>query len=342
MRHRTLLALSIVFTFAPLLCADQVFLKNGDRLTGKIVKLTDGKMTFNSDLAGQISIDLKNIQTFSADSSIKVVLKDGTAFDRKIAAGESNQFAIESTDILTPQSFKVADIAAINPPPKPEPKWTGSISGGLTSTHGNTKADAVNASINLTKRADKDRIQVGVDYANGRQEDPDTGISKTTEDWWRSKAKYDYFFSRKKYAYVDGRYEKDSIAQLDRRMVIGGGGGYQWIESDTTKFSTELGLASLYEKFDNQANSNSELSAQAGYSFQHQLTPAVKFIHDLTYYPSLENFSDYYLTSSGELRMRFTERMFANFKAIFGYDATPAPGKGNTDVKYLLGVGFEF
>jgi hypothetical protein len=34
--------------------------------------------------------------------------------------------------------------------------------------------------------------------------------------------------------------------------------------------------------------------------------------------------------------------MFANFKVIFDYDATPAEGAGNTDVKYMLGVGWSF
>ena len=34
--------------------------------------------------------------------------------------------------------------------------------------------------------------------------------------------------------------------------------------------------------------------------------------------------------------------MYANVKAIFDYDASPAKGKGSTDVKYIVGVGWEF
>jgi hypothetical protein len=34
--------------------------------------------------------------------------------------------------------------------------------------------------------------------------------------------------------------------------------------------------------------------------------------------------------------------MFANFKVIFNFDESPAPGRGTTDVKYLLGVGMNF
>lgn len=331
-----------IVVLSPNLYGDQITFKNGDRLTGKIANLADGKLVFKSDLAGQVTVDIKDIRTFASDSPVKVHLKDGTAFERKVAASEPDYFAIEVSGTLQAQQFRLADIALINPPPKPEPKWTGNISGGVSATRGNTTADGANGSISLVRRSEKDRIQVSADYANRRQEDPDTGISKTTEDWWRTKAKYDYFFSKKMYGYMDSRYEKDSIALLDRRVLIGGGGGYQWIESDKMKFSTEIGLASLYEKFDNQPNSNNELSAQVGYNFTRSLTETVKFIHDLTYYPSTDKFTDYYLTSTAELRANLTQHMFMNFKVIFGYDATPAPGQGSTDVKYLFGVGWDF
>ncbi len=337
----------LFFGFYLLFCvqlsyADEIIFTNGDRLTGKIDHLLEGKMIFNSDVVGKITIDISKLQTFSTDAPIAVHLKDDTVLLQKIVNAEPGKFGIEGAGTVKAQDFELAAISSINPPPKPEPKWTGNISAGLTSTHGNTKTDNISASVNLSKRTEKDRTQLSADYAKSRQQDPDTGEKNTTENWWRSKAKYDYFFSKKLYGYLDGRYEKDAIAQLDRRMIIGAGGGYQWIESDDMNFSTELGLASLYEKFDNQTDSNSEISAQAGYHFDKKLFKNVKFIHDLTYYPSLEKFSDYYLTSTGEIRANFTETMFTNFKVIFDYDATPAIGKGGTDVKYILGIGYNF
>jgi putative salt-induced outer membrane protein YdiY len=322
--------------------ADEVIFKNGDRLTGKIEHLADGKLVFKSNVAGTVTVDISDVQTLSSDAPITVHLKDETVLKQKVAKAGPNRFAIEGSETLEAQEFGLAAISSINPPAKPKPKWLGDISAGLTSTHGNTKTETVSASANLRKRTEKDRTQVSADYARGRQRDTNTGQMETTEDWWRTKGKYDYFLTKKLYGYVDGRYEKDAIAQLDRRVIAGGGGGYQWIESEDMSFSTEGGFASLYEKFDNQTTSNSEVSVQAGYNFDKQLMKKVKFIHDLTWYPSTEKFSDYYLTSTGEIRAHFTDRMFTNFKAIFDYDSTPAIGAGNTDVKYIWGIGWSF
>ncbi len=331
-----------VFLFVTAAQADQIYLTNGDRLTGGLVRLTDGKLVFKADTAGEVTIPLTDVQTLSTTEPVEVHLKDGTVLNQPVLAGEAGTFAIDTATALRPQSFQLADLTSINPPAKPKPKWTGSLSAGFTATSGNTSTEAINASFSAVRRTEKDRTSANADYARGKQEDPDTGEDRTTEDWWRAKAQYDYFFSEKFFGFVNGSYEKDSIAELDRRVVVGGGAGYQWIESERTNFSTSLGLASLYEKFEDETDSNSELSAQAGYNFDHQVTDSIKFLHDLTYYPSLEQFSDYYLTTTAEIRASFTKSMFANFKTIFNYDASPAQNRSSTDVKYIFGVGMSF
>ena len=339
MRCRILIVLACLAMFAQTGVGDEVLFKNGDRLTGKIVHLLDGKMVFKSNVAGDVTVNLSDIQTLSSDDAIEVNLKDSTGFKQKVLSASPGRFGIVGTDATQAQEFAVADIVSIN---KPIPKWTGNITAGLTSTHGNTKTETISASANMTKRTDNDRTQLSTDYAKGTQEDRVTGVDETIEDWWRAKGKYDYFFSKKRYAYVDGRYEKDAVSQLDRRVIIGGGYGHQWVESADMNFSTEIGLASLYEKFDNQTESNSELSTQLGYNLDKKLTKNTKLAHDLTYYPALDKFSDYFLTTTVGIRTDLSTSFFATFKTIFNYDETPAVGAHKTDVKYFFGLGYSF
>ncbi|MHC4691408.1 MAG: DUF481 domain-containing protein [Planctomycetota bacterium] len=342
MRGQILILLCCMVLFSQVVIADEIVFTNGDRISGKIDHAVDGKLVLTSDMAGKVTVELSKIQTFSTDEPITVHLEDGNILVQKIVSSKAGKFAVEGTETVKAQDFDVAAIASINPPPKPEPKWTGNVSAGFTSTNGNTKTETISASANLSKRTEKDRTTLGMDYARGEQEDPDTGEDKKTEDWWRMKAKYDYFFSKKFFGYLDGRYETDKIAELDRRVIVGGGAGYQWIESEKMNFSTEGGLASVYEKYEDQTGSDTKLSAQLGYNFDMKLAKNVKLMHDLTYYPSLEKFSDYYLTTTGEIRAHITGKMFVNFKAILNYDATPAIDAGSTDTKYLVGIGVSF
>ena len=339
--HRFLVAVvSCVVLLTAVAQADEVYLTNGDRLTGTLVRLTDGKLVFRADAAGEVTVALADVQTFSTAAAVEVHLKDGTVLNQPIMAAGAGAFAIDTATALQPQTFRLTDLASVNPPAKPAPKWTGSISAGFTATSGNTSTEAINANVSVARRSDKDRTTASADYARGKQR-IDREM-RTTEDWWRAKAQYDYFFSKQFFAFINGSYEKDAIAALDRRVVVGGGGGYQWIESPRTNFSTTLGLAHLYEKFDTADDSNSELSAHLGYNFDHRLRQNIRFVHDLTYYPALSKMSDYYLTTTAELRAGLTQSMYANFKTIFNYDTTPATGRGRTDVKYIFGLGMTF
>ncbi len=340
---KTLCFLLCCVGIAPVLRADEVYLKNGDRLTGKIVSVIEGKMLLNSTLSGPVTIEMKNIRTFSSEGPIEIHLKDGTVLHQPVAAAEPNEFSLQGPTPLQAQKVPLGEVAAINPPPVPKAKWTGSVSGAVGVTTGNTKTNTIAGSFNLSRRTEQDRSSLGGDIAQSNQTDPVTGQGRTTENWWRLHGQYDYFFTKKLYGFGNGRYEKDEIALLNRRVVVGGGAGYQWIEDSKTAFSTNLGLASLYEKYDNAAGSNNQVTLQAGYAFSRELFKNVKFLNDLTWYPSLSHFSsDYFLTSTAEVRANFAKNMFVNFKVIFNYDSTPAPGRESTDVKYLLGVGLNF
>lgn len=337
-----LLVIVLFAVFCGTCLAGEVLLNNGDRLTGTVEKLVEGKLHFKSDIVGAVVIDMANVKTFSTDKAEKLVLSDGSVLNQQIAGAADGQVTLAGGTIVKGQDLKISDITAVNPPPKVPNKWKGSATIGWTSVHGNTKSETLQASINASLRREKDRTTAGMDYGKAKVEDPATGIEETTEDWWRARAKYDYFIGEKLYGFFEGRYETDQIANLDRRIIVGAGAGYQWVESEPMNFSTEIGLAHLSERFDGETSSNNEVSAQAGYHFDIKLTDRIDFINDLTYYPSVNDFSDYYLTTTAELRASLTEKMFANFRTIFDYDTSPAQGKGRTDVKYILGVGWNF
>ena len=342
MRSKIVFLFVIMIVLIQSVNADEIQFKNGNRITGKILHLTDGKLLFKSDIAGDVTVELSNIQTLSSDEPVTVTLKDNTSFSQRLLNAQNNRFSIPGDETISAQEFAVSDIISINPPAKPIPRWKGDLSLGITSMHGNTTTNSVTGSANLSKRTEKDRITVNADYAKSTQKNKDTGQKETIEDWWRTKEKYDYFFSKRMYGFAELRYEKDSIANLDRRVVVSLGAGYQWIETEKTNFSTEAGIASLYEKFDNQTESNSDITVQLGYTFETKLRDNVTFRNNLAYYPAIKKISDYYLTTTAELRADLTTNFYANFKTIFNFDNTPAIGSHKTDVKYFFGLGYSF
>ncbi len=321
--------------------AGEVILINGDRLTGTIVAAVEGKLQLRSPLLGTVEIDMTHIESLSSDEMVTIVLADGRTLARRLHANTAGTVQLLDEQGRMEGPVPLENIAALNPPPEEKPAWTGSVSGGLTSIHGNTSSQSLQASGNIMKRRESDRTSLGADYGRAKKRNDITRKDETSEDWWRMQGKYDLFFHEKLYGYIEGRYAVDKVADLDRRITGGTGVGYQWIETERMNFSTEAGLAYVTEKYRNDGSSD-RLTAQVNYHFDMTLFERLTFRNNLSYFPSTENISDYYLTTTFELRARMLARMFANFRTIFDYDAKPAPGKSSTDIKHILGVGWDF
>src|SRR5437773_6017761 len=73
--------LFVFCAFAVVLHADQLVLKNGDRVTGSIVKKDAKSITIKSDAFGAITAPWEQVESITADKPLTVVLKDGKSVE---------------------------------------------------------------------------------------------------------------------------------------------------------------------------------------------------------------------------------------------------------------------
>src|SRR5215472_16636783 len=103
--RRSLLLGFVLLSAAAVSRADQVTLKNGDRLSGKIAS-GDGKtLLLKSDFAGDVTIQWDAITGIESSDPINLTLKDGSKLSGKV----------------TTQDGKFV-VATATPAPAPEPK----------------------------------------------------------------------------------------------------------------------------------------------------------------------------------------------------------------------------
>jgi putative salt-induced outer membrane protein YdiY len=342
MRQAAMIVIVLVLCVAYEVRGDEVIFKNGDRLAGKVQHLVGTKLTFVSETAGTMEIEIETIKTLSTDEPITIVLTDGTVLIKRALQSEEGLFAVEEDAVVRARTFSAQEIGTINPPEKPPVKWKGTVSAGGTITRGNTKTSTYSVIARANRRGERDRISVDGAYHLGTQRNNATGNDVTTTDSWHVAGKYDYFVSRKLYTFGNARYEKDRVASLEHRTIMGAGLGWQLIESNVRNFSIEAGASWLGEEYSNPTLRNEEVSAQAGYHFDSSTRQNVTFLHNLKLYPAFGDPSDYFLTADAEIRAALTEAIFASFMVVLSYDSTPAPGNAEEDIKYIAAVGVNF
>jgi putative salt-induced outer membrane protein YdiY len=330
-----LLALAAVPAYA-----DEVIFLNGDRLTGKIVSATGGKLVLKTDAAGEIVIDLSKVKTFSTDEAIVVKVGKDTPVSSKVSAAPADgQVQAQTVPGGGPQPLPIKDISAINPQP---PTWHGSLALNGLFTSGNSNSQQIGFTGALNKRWESDRLTFLAGYTYGREEDPDTGDKTTTTDYGFASAKYDHFFTEKFYGYLLAKVEHDGVADLEYRFSPSIGVGYQWFEGPRFNFLTEVGLAYVYEKFKHE-DAQDFLGPRFAYAVDWTPIPVLKLYHTFEYIPSFEDFTgDYLMNLVAGAKVKITKTFFADARFEWSYDSTPAPGRENSDTRFLIGVGWDF
>ena len=318
---------------------DEVLFLNGDRLSGKILKAVSGKLTIKTEGAGDVTVDMSKVKTFSTDAPVVVGVKEQPPVSADVGAGPDRYVQTAPAPGAPPQPVAIADISAINPFP---PAWTGSFSLNGLLTTGNSETEQLGFRGALSKRWPHDRLTFGAEYYYGRQEDPRTGDKSTTIDYAMALAKYDHFFTKKFYGYLGTKAERDVVADLELRLAPGAGVGYQWFERPTLNLSTEAGLAWVYENY-KRTGWSEFFGPRLAYSVDWTPIHPLTLYHKLEYLPSFEDLGgDYLLNIDAGARLAVWKGLFAELRYEFRYDSTPASGRHRTDQRYILGAGWAF
>ena len=121
--------------------SDEVFLKNGDRLTGTVKTTKEGKLMVKTSYAGDIGIALKDIQRVVTEKPVSVTLDDETTLTGILSSPDGAGMRIAADVDQEARTVAMEQITAITIPEIPGVKIKGSSNVGLDMNRGNTDQD---------------------------------------------------------------------------------------------------------------------------------------------------------------------------------------------------------
>jgi putative salt-induced outer membrane protein YdiY len=317
--------------------ADEVWLKNGDRLTGRVVSLEEGALLFSTTYAGDISIKWEEVVNLKTEEPIRIVLTDETMVQGPVLPGEGGSVSLRAEKLAEPVTTDLANVKIINPkPPKPPLSTTFRVNLGASFATGNTDKEDIYADGEFVARTDHNRYTIGGLYRRAESD------NFKTEDKTLGYMKYDHFFTKKWYAYANASAERDEFKDLDLRYTLGVGAGYQFIESERTSLSLEGGVSYVNENYI-IADDNGFAAGRWGLRFDHFLLP--KSLQYFLYHTGLQSFEDsedlILFTQTG-FRVPFYKNLNFTAQMNWEYDKSPSPGKKESDYIYIFSIGYQW
>ena len=338
MTFRQLLTVTAV-TAAMTASADLLVFKSGSRLVGKIDRIEGGEIKFTSDDVGSISVKQDKVASFTTEANSKILYTDKTT-EEAVVSMTNGQYEASG------KSLDMAKVKAVNPEPE---AWHGSVNLSASAARGNTVSENVSLIADVKRRWEKDRFTADGGYyfaqsGKGREN------KEKTEDRIDLGMQEDHFWVGKLYSYINGRYERDGINDLQYRYRIGVGLGYQWLDGTVFEstgkwsFSQEVGGTYIKEKYEHIKDDD-----RLAFRYAHHLewvprwADKLAFTHNFEYLPDVDDWSETYLidTDAG-----FTFALIGAWQLIgrveWDYNSNPGPSTKSSDFRYLLGLGYKW
>jgi putative salt-induced outer membrane protein YdiY len=227
--------------------ADQVTLKNGDRLTGTIVKSDAKTMLIKTELAGEVNVQWEAVTSIVSSQPLHLALKDGQTVVGLVTTADGKlDVATKTTgEVVAPKETVVtvrnddeeksydAEMDRLRNPHLTD-FWSGILDTGLSVTRGNSATLAYSLSAKAARVTTRDKISV---FSTAVYASDDTiPPSRTTAHAIRGGIRGDFNVSDRVFVFGFTDFEYDQFQDLDLRNVLGGGVGYHVIKTKNTTF----------------------------------------------------------------------------------------------------------
>jgi putative salt-induced outer membrane protein len=328
--------------------ADQVTLKNGDRVTGKIVKKDGAALTFKSDAFGDVTIPWEKVAQVVSEEPLTVVLPGGKTVLGKVGTTENK---LEVTTQAATESVAMAEVSAIRNAdaqkvyerlqhPGLLNLWTGYADLGVSLARGNADTTTITTAMNATRatRIGKASVYFNQIYSTGKAVD---GSSVKTAEATRGGWAYNRNLNPRLFVNLFNDYEYDLFQSLDLRFVIGGGLGYSLIKSEQTQLDVLGGVDYNREKFSTPLTRNSA-EVYWGDNLVHKFSKITSLTQSFRMFDNLSEL--------GEYRVNFDLGTVTTLKKWLSWQLTvsdrylsnPILGRKHNDVLFTTGIRVSF
>jgi putative salt-induced outer membrane protein YdiY len=229
----------------------------------------------------------------------------------------------------------LAEIVALS---RPQPPWivTGGAGAGIVDTAGNTQINNVRVSGDMVAKGAADRYTVSgvTTHANDRGVD--------TARNWSATGKYDRFVTKRLFANANANFTNDRFRDIDLRTALGGGIGYQFVDTARTTLTADGGLAWVNENF-KTIEDDSYTAAHESAALQVQLLPGrAQLFHQHDGYFGVTGDNKMFIRTQNGVRFGLAAGFVTTIEEDVDYDHKPSPGRRQTDRTFSLTLGYRF
>ena len=326
---------------------DQVSLKNGDRMSGTIVK-SDGKtLVLHTDYEGDVTLKWDAVGTIQSSEALHLELQNGkTAVGTVTSSDDKLQIATSAGTVeaaksdvknLRNDAEEMAYEKTLHPGLMQG--WKTGLNLGFALTGGNSETSNLAIGFLGARQTLHDKLGL---YANSvyAKNNAAGAVPSTTANTEAGGLRYDHDVTKKIFGFVAGDFFADALQTLNLRSVFGGGAGYHLIKNDATTVDVLGGLNYTHESYD--LFSRNLVALTLGEEVLHKLGKSTILNERLYFFPDLNSVGDYRGTFDFGTVTKLNKALGWQLTFSDIYVTNPPPLKKQNDVIFTTGLNVTF
>lgn len=361
LRKLELLLLTSFFAFSSLSFADQVTLKNGDRITGTVVK-SDGKtLTLHTDAGGDLTLKMDAIQEIKTDKDLHITIKGGKTAVGPVTTTDGKLEIVTKTGTV---EDTIADVIVIRNDaeeaayehtlhPKLTENWVGGATVGFSVARGNSETENLALAFNATRTTLHDKVIV---YATSINTTNNLATPSTVANLDTGGLRYERNLDSKLFAFGAADFMANALQFLDLRQVYSGGLGLHAIKNAQTSLDFFGGLNYTHETYSNgnpvpnttpvvfesYGVTHRYVALTLGEALNQKLGKSTVLTQDFTFYPNLQQTGEYRFVLDVGTVTKISKRFGWTNQFSDIYVSNPPTAAKNNDVLFTTGLTFSF
>ncbi len=336
------------------LFADQIVLKNGDRLTGTIEKSDAKSLLMKTEFAGEVTVQWSAIQDIKSEQALHIALKEGKSVVGTISSSDGKIEVSTKTSGNVEVSRESIVVMRSDPEQAAWEKlqhpgylegWEGGVNVGFGLTAGNSETKNLALAFTGTRTGLHDKLSLYADsvYSTNGLAPAGTRVTANTN---KGGARFDRDITPRMFAFVNADFFTDALQDLNLRSVFGGGLGFHAIKTADTTLDFLGGLAYTRENYTQPAPLphliHSFAAAQIGDELTHKWRGSTVIMQKAYFFPDFSNAGDYRATF--DLGTVTKINKWLGWQNTFGdvYVTNPPEGKKKNDVVFTTGLNIAF
>lgn len=311
--------------------AYRVVLKNGDRITGLVVKMQDKKLEIDPEYSStNITIDWDDVQSITTIRPMSIKLYGNVEIPENVGERVRDRIILYTLEEGGP--IRLEDVRSIN---LAEQDYYGYISAGGNQTSGNTNTQALNLSGSLIYRLQEHRFTSDGKYNRAQADNEDTANNGSVS------VKYDYFLTRQVFSTASNLSETDQFQNLSLRNTSTIGLGYDILDSRQQLLSVSAGPAVVYEDFTTTASTIAPSTTwQLRSEFRFRDDDVILF-HRQQGFHDMGHGSGTRWNADQGIRITIAGRWRLNLEYDIRYNSQPVADNKTTDTNIIMGFSYD-